>query len=208
MYWTDTSTDSLWRADLDGGNQTQLLTGLNFPNGLAMDVANGWLYYAENSRISRLDVVGLGTEVVVDGVSQPYRIALDPIRQLLFWQQGPSVFQVDVVTGEISPVLNQVSQMESLTVDPYGGQLYWNKYNYFGEIWQASLSGSDPSLFRNGVRTPTHLAWDLLGDNLLWFDYITTGGPEFRLRSGNTILENPFVNPKALAVCYLLPTPV
>jgi hypothetical protein len=98
--------------------------------------------------------------------------------------------------------------MESMTVNPYGGQIYWNKYNYYGEIWQANQSGSEQSIYKNGMRTPTHLVYDLLGDNLLWFDYITTGGPDFRLRSGNTIIENNFVNPKALTVGYLVPTPV
>ncbi|MFZ0547188.1 MAG: LamG-like jellyroll fold domain-containing protein, partial [Candidatus Promineifilaceae bacterium] len=207
IYWTDVSSGTLWRANLDGSNQTQILTGLNAPNGLAVDVDNGWLYYAENNQISRMNVVSLLTEVVIADVNQPGRLALDPIRQLLFWQQGPSISQIDLVTGEISPVISKIGQMESMAVDPYGGQLYWNKYNYYGEIWQANLSGSEQTLYESGIRTPTILTYDLLGDDLLWFDYIATGGPDFRLQSGSAVLENNFKNPKALAIGYQIPVP-
>ena len=52
MYWTDTGTQEIRRADLDGMNSEQLLSGLSTPLGIALDVAGGKMYWTgtqENS---------------------------------------------------------------------------------------------------------------------------------------------------------------
>ena len=42
MYWTDTGTDKIQRASLDGSNVEDLVTsGLGSPRGIALDVAAG-----------------------------------------------------------------------------------------------------------------------------------------------------------------------
>lgn len=208
LYWSDVSDGTLWRSDLNGGSPTQILSGLNSPSGLALDAANGWLYYGESTQISRLNTTTLATEVVVSNASQPSTLALDPFRQLLFWKHGAAISRMDLVTGETSPVLSNFLELDGLAVDPYGGRLFWSKYNYFGEIWQARLDGAERTLYKNDTRTPTVLNYNLLGDDLLWFNYVSFGLPDHRLNSGGTGIENGFVYPKALAVGYLIPAPV
>ncbi len=41
MYWTDNVTGKIQRADLDGANIEDLVTGLSNPYGIALDLASG-----------------------------------------------------------------------------------------------------------------------------------------------------------------------
>ena len=48
MYWTDFGTDKIQRANLDGSNVEDLVTtGLSGPRGIALDLANGKMYWAD-----------------------------------------------------------------------------------------------------------------------------------------------------------------
>ncbi len=45
MYWTDFDADKIQRADLDGANVEDLVTGLTDPFGIALDPAAGKIYW-------------------------------------------------------------------------------------------------------------------------------------------------------------------
>ena len=45
MYWPDVSTGKIQRADLDGSNVEDIVTGLNAPFGVALDAAGGKIYW-------------------------------------------------------------------------------------------------------------------------------------------------------------------
>ena len=50
MYWTDSSTDKIQRANLDGSNVQDLVTtGLKTPTSIALDLVNGKMYWADSS---------------------------------------------------------------------------------------------------------------------------------------------------------------
>jgi hypothetical protein len=35
LYWTETGSDSIWTATLDGSNVEEIVTGLSYPVGIA-----------------------------------------------------------------------------------------------------------------------------------------------------------------------------
>lgn len=70
-YWIS-PRGALFRAKLDGGEPQRLVDDLNLPDGLAIDVDNRKLYWAEKGKISRCDLDGSGVEVLVSGKSDLY----------------------------------------------------------------------------------------------------------------------------------------
>ena len=65
MYWIDSSTDIIRRADLDGSNIDDLITsGLSNPSGIALDTAAGRMYWTDYdaAKIQRANLDGTAVE--------------------------------------------------------------------------------------------------------------------------------------------------
>ena len=90
MYWTDPGTDMIQRASLDGSRIENLVTtGLEYPSGLALDVAGGKMYWVDagTDRIQRANLDGSQFEdVIVSGLGYPtIGLALDPAGGKIYW---------------------------------------------------------------------------------------------------------------------------
>ena len=87
MYWTDTGTDKIQRANLDGSNVEDILAGLSIPQGIALDLANSKMYWTDagNGRIQRANLDGSNVEDLVTGLSDPFGIALDVAKGKMYW---------------------------------------------------------------------------------------------------------------------------
>ena len=71
IYWTGWSTGNVQRANLDGTNVVQLVSGLREPAGIALDLQNNKMYWAEAraGRIQRANLDGSNVEPVVTGLA-------------------------------------------------------------------------------------------------------------------------------------------
>ena len=68
MYWPDSVTDKIQRANLDGSNVEDLVTtGLSDPDGIALDVAGGKIYWTDTltDKIQRANLDGSNVEDLV-----------------------------------------------------------------------------------------------------------------------------------------------
>ena len=79
MYWTDTNTDKIQRANLDGSGVTDLVMGLPGPWGIALDVTGGQMYWTDTNtvKIQRANLDGSGVTDLATGLYDPTGIALD-----------------------------------------------------------------------------------------------------------------------------------
>ena len=81
MYWTEAHNGKIQRADLDGTNIEDLVTGIHFGEGLALDVAAGKMYWSDpaDEMILRANLDGSSIEVLIDPVEgfSPRALALD-----------------------------------------------------------------------------------------------------------------------------------
>lgn len=79
IYWTDVGNDKIQRANLDGSAVQDLVTGLNFPFGIALNVAAGKMYWTDfsNGKIQRANLDGSSLQDIVTGLTSPRGIALD-----------------------------------------------------------------------------------------------------------------------------------
>ena len=81
MYWTDSGTNKIQRANLDGSGVEDLITsGLSDPRGLALDLGAGKMYWTDRGtdKIQRANLDGSRVEdLVTSGLSSPSGLALD-----------------------------------------------------------------------------------------------------------------------------------
>jgi len=101
IYWTELTTGTILRANLDGSQEEEVLTaraGLEFPIGIAIDAGRRKLYWSDRSRakIQRANLDGSGIQDLVTadhGLVDPRAIALDAEGAKLYW--------VDAATAKI-----------------------------------------------------------------------------------------------------------
>ena len=79
MYWTDWIMNKIQRANLDGSNVEDLVTGLGDPRGIALDISKGKMYWTDvgTSKIQRANLDGSNIEDLIStGLRSPRCIAL------------------------------------------------------------------------------------------------------------------------------------
>ncbi|MBC8232096.1 T9SS type A sorting domain-containing protein [bacterium] len=86
IYWTN--LDTIKRANLDGSDVEDVVTGLSNARGMDLDVGRGKIYWADEStsKIQRANLDGSNVEdVVVTGLSIPQGLAIDVYNGKVYW---------------------------------------------------------------------------------------------------------------------------
>ncbi|XP_066922141.1 low-density lipoprotein receptor-related protein 5-like [Clytia hemisphaerica] len=87
MYWTDWgASPSIKKASMDGENVTVIIsTDITYPNGLAIDIDEGRLYWADSSydRIESSDLEGRDRLVILSSI--PHVFGLTLFKDDLYW---------------------------------------------------------------------------------------------------------------------------
>jgi len=78
MYWTNDSANTIQRAYLDGSDVETLVTSLNGPRGLVLDLTARKLYWTDSAldHIRRANLDGTNPETVLAGIDAPWGIDL------------------------------------------------------------------------------------------------------------------------------------
>src|ERR1041384_2655277 len=91
IYWSDDVGRTIMRGDSAAGPAQMLLgpgNGLIEPRGIALDVAGGKIYFADNGLnvIGRANLDGSGAEELIRSAIQfPADVELDLINRKLYW---------------------------------------------------------------------------------------------------------------------------
>ena len=179
LYWTDWGTDKIQRADLDGSNVEDLVsgTGLNGPDGLALDVSGGKMYWTNvgTNKIQRADLDGSNVEdLVASGLSVPYGLALDVSGGKMYWsnRQTSKIQRADLDGSNVEDLLtlSGLAFPGELALDVSGGKMYWTNPG-MDKIQRANLDGSNiEDLVTSGLNSPTGLALDVSDGKIYWTD--------------------------------------
>ena len=173
MYWADTGTGQIQRANLDGTNVETLVQGVTSPTDIAVDVTGGKMYWTntELGQIQRANLDGTNVETLIAGLSSPTGIAL----------AGPKIFWTDTGTGAIQRANLDGSNVEDLItglVSPTGialdpdttGKVYWTDTGT-GAIQCAGIEdGFGVEDLITGLVSPTGIALDVTGNKVYWTD--------------------------------------
>ena len=165
LYVTN-SWGKLQRMNLDGSNfQPNLITGLQSPKHLTLDVTRGKIYWTEQTsdmtgKIRRANLDGSNVELVKDLTSVPQGLAADLMNSRLYatnsWGKiqhlgfDGSNFVPNFITDLMSP--------QEIAVDTIGGKLYWAE---IGKIRRANLDGSNVEDVVSGLYNPEGITLDI-----------------------------------------------
>ena len=179
LYWSDWGTDKIQRADLDGSNVEDLVSGagLNGPDGLALDMAGGKMYWTDagTAKIQRADLDGSNVEdLITSGLSVPFGLALDVSGGKMYWtnRQNGKIQRADLDGSNVEDILTLAGLAfpGEIALDLANGKMYWTNPGS-DKIQRADLDGSNlEDLVTSGLSSPTGLALDLSGGKMYWTD--------------------------------------
>ena len=180
LYWSDWGTDKIQRADLDGSNVEDLVTtGLDGPDGLAVDAAAGKLYWTDagTAKIQRADLDGSNVEnLITSGLGIPYGLALDVSGGKMYWtdRQSSKIQRADLDGSNVEDLLTLAGLAfpAEIAVDAAGGKIYWANPGA-DKIQRAGLDGSnleDLVTITSGSASPNGVALDVAGGKIYWTD--------------------------------------
>jgi DNA-binding beta-propeller fold protein YncE len=185
IYFSDSGLKKIARANFDGSALEDIVTGLDTPVGLDLDVPGGKLYFADQGTkptIFRASLDGTGKEpLVTTSIMHPYGLAIDHTAgRLYFVDNGVgAIFRAGLdgagleklaVTGLVDPI--------EIAVDPPGGKIYWTELGMAPmppRIRRANLDGTGTEDVVTQARQPTlstplGVAVDVLSRKLYWVD--------------------------------------
>ncbi|NIW77560.1 MAG: hypothetical protein GWN08_20320, partial [Gemmatimonadetes bacterium] len=128
MYWVDLGSGKIQRANLDGSNVEDLVTGLPGPLSMALDLSAGKIYWADyvSDAIHRSNLDGSSVEDVVTGLFDPNGVTVDPVNGKVYWGDAGSdriqranldgsAVEDLVTSGLANPIGVQLDLRQSLT---------------------------------------------------------------------------------------------
>ena len=178
MYWTDEATGKIQRANLDGSNIEDFVTGLITPESMALDVAGGRVYWTDKAqgnedtgKIQRANLDGSNVEDLITGLTLPEGIALDVARGKMYWV-GVDMDKIQRanLNGSHIEALVTTGKPWGITLDLVDDQMYWTDQET-DKIQRANLDGSNiEDLVTTGLDTPIGIDLDIAGGKMYWVD--------------------------------------
>ena len=180
MYWVDSKTAKVQRANLDGSEVEDLVTtGLEHPTDLALDVAGGKMYWSDRltDKIQRANLDGSQVEDLVTEVYNVWSFALDVDGGKMYWASAtwePKIQRANLDGSQIEDLVTiGLFQIAGLALDVAGGKMYWTDYGT-NKIQRANLDGSGVEvLLATGLAGAWGLNLDFAGGKMYWADWLT-----------------------------------
>ena len=196
FYWSDlggvpVNTDTIRRANGDGSGIQTVVSGLEEPRGIALDLVDSQIYWADPgaSAIMCAALDGSGpVQTVASAGDATAGVALDVASGKVYWTDSDG-YQINHggFSGEIRRANLDGSDVETLVtglvhpsgiaVDPVGGQVYWTELDHqsdgLGSIQRANLDGSNVQTLVTGIDEANNLAIDIEDGKLFWPELTT-----------------------------------
>ena len=175
MYWTDTRTDKVQRANLDGTNIQDLVTvGLSHPSGIAVDVAGGKVYWTDTGtdKIQRANLDGTDIQDLVTGVRTPTEMDLDAAAGKMYWADSATnkIQRANLDGTNVEDVVTGLAGAWVPALDVSGGKIYWSDANT-DKIQRANLDGTNVEDIVTGLIGIDGIAVDASSGKLYWADW-------------------------------------
>lgn len=163
IYFSDfyeTYAGKIWSVNLDGSELTAIATDLVEPYGVALDVPNGKIYWADEAddnddgRIYRANLDGSNAEAIVTMSGAGFRaVAVDLKNHKLYFYEvnNEDLYMADLDGTNATPIISGVYGY-GLLVDSEHDKIYFDEQND-EELKRANLDGSGiETIDDNGTR--------------------------------------------------------
>ena len=165
MYWTDSATDRVQRANLDGSVIEDVVAGLGDPRGIA--IHNDKMYWTDSAtdKIQRANLDGSVVEDLVAGLGDPEGIAIDDDK--MYWTDSATdkIQRANLDGSAIEDLVTGVASPDGIAV--HDGKVYWAD-SASDRIQRANLDGSAIEDLVTGVASPDGIA--VHDGKLYWAD--------------------------------------
>ncbi|MEP6645676.1 MAG: PKD domain-containing protein [Saprospiraceae bacterium] len=176
LYITDFNAGQILQSDPDGTNQIVFRSGIDGPDGLAIDYQQNQIYWDVTNGIQRADMsnsdVNQREDFVTGQANDPDGLSIDPVTRALFWNNYNGGVGRKYLDGS----------GESLIIPVTGGggsiivvddRIYFDEYVASGDIRlrSANLDGTEIALVAAGIsRVMYGLAYEPLSQRIYWGD--------------------------------------
>jgi DNA-binding beta-propeller fold protein YncE len=149
LFLLELSDDRIVSLNSDGSDRKVIVTGCRYPDGIAVDVAAGHIYWTNmgvpkvnDGSVERADLDGRNRMTIVPqgGTYTPKQIQLEKKSGKLYWcdREGMRVMRVnldgsnietvaDTSQGDPRPGPDASKWCVGVAVDPDGGKVYWTQ---------------------------------------------------------------------------------
>ena len=172
IYWAEDG--KIRRANLDGSYIEDVVTNAGDPDGLALDVSAGKVYWIDRSpsavKIRRANLDGSKIEnLVTTRLSQPIEIALDVSAGKMYWidHSTGKVQRANLDGSKIEDLFTGVDGVHGLALDVLVDKMYLGGIEG-DKIILANLDGSQVEAVATGVGGVHGLALDVSRGKMYW----------------------------------------
>ncbi len=130
IYWTQTD-GVIRRANPDGSNVEDIVTGLGYASGIAIDSTEGKVYWVDHARhgIQRANLDGTGIETLISAADtqSPADLVLDLSAGKMYWTGYAmnSVRRANLDGSNVEDYITGLSSPNTVVLDVPGNKIYW-----------------------------------------------------------------------------------
>ena len=170
-------THGIGRMDLDGSNNTTVLSGGGLSNGAiggVIDFSALKIYWTDRSgNIKRSNLDGTSVETLVTGLSLPWQIALDIPHSKMYWGEllGNVVKRANLDGTSIETIYSGSSGAPGVALDLTHNKLFV-ALSDDNAIMRMNLDGtSQETIISTSISYPLYLGLDVVGNKIYIVDY-------------------------------------
>src|SRR5246127_3580151 len=186
LFLLDLSDDCVVSLNPDGSDRKVIVTDCPMPDGIAVDVAAGHIYWTNmgsspgvnDGSIERADIDGKNRKMIVPpgGTFTPKQIQLDKRNGKLYWcdREGMRVMRSNLDGSQIETLVeagrgdadrrDQTRWCVGITIDPERQQIYWTQ--------KGPDNGNQGRIFRAGLEIPKGGTAANRSDIEVFFDHL------------------------------------
>ncbi len=159
IYWTNQNWDrftgaitasTIQRANLNGSNVQDIVTGLGTVEGIALNTATGKVYWTDSEvgTIQRANLNGSNVEALVNGTRSPSDIALDAAGGKMYWAdyEGKEISRANLNGSNVETLVTGLAGPSNIVLDAARRKIYWMDQVWnpvTGSITESSIQRSN-----------------------------------------------------------------
>ena len=182
IYWTDGAapthgSNKIRRANLNGTEPQNVVTGLGFPYRIALDISGGKMYWTEHRysghpKIMRANLDGSNVEnLITTGLQNPLGIDIDPVGGKIYWADYDAykIQRANLDGTNVEDLVSTSWGAWALALDTVDGKIYFSM-SRGTEAWilRANLNGADVEVVLSMAGEVRGLELDIMRGKMYW----------------------------------------
>ncbi len=171
FYWAESSTDKIFKSDLDGSsNKKELIAGQHY-TALSADTINNLLYIVDEGKKEILvyDIIAKNVKTIKQKLVGPKDVHYNYKEKMLYYIDGNDIFKMNLDGSNVTTIVTNLDQPSSIVIDDTNDKLFFSELEK-GIISITDLNGNSPKVLIQDQSYPTKLFLDLEG-NIYWKNY-------------------------------------